>query len=474
MFSGYDPSYNPENLEKAKQKAEQGELSPEQAATANKWSEAMKDVGETSAEEAPEATIEAAAEGGGDEAEPTIAETEPQLMQQLAENMDADGLPTDDELTALEDTQAEATTEEAAPAGKTSKKTHMPKEGKPMNGTPLRDKMDPDKDLANMAIMTPAGEMLAKSVEIAVDAAEEGIPELIEKVADKIPNGEDEGSEGKSGEPAEETSTEEAPAEEAPAEEAPSAIQHFSAEQKEPSGFNPLPPEEQRDQKSVAEEAHAKSYSDPGEADAFNARDDNNLVAQAVSNELADGGVNLNGVGSNLKGDGVDIGNEVSQLDADIATDLSAAGATGDIDSFGKDSTTANNLAVEAGAVALASKEAAGKAMAEAKSGGDSAMEKIEEANRRAEQAQELADASEEVSSAIGVNNTSEMLGNARKMAEDAKEMATSAEAVAAEKAAEDKANDDANKKDAKDVFSADDYPEMNDIGDGEVGAITG
>jgi hypothetical protein len=483
MFGGYDPAYNPENLEKMKQKAEQGELSPEQAAVANKWSEVMENAGEAPAE----TPAEAAAEGGGDETEPTIAETEPQLQQQLAEHMDADGIPTDDETDQVEEeatnpeeeTSEEAEVAEAATKATEGGKHHSAKGGEPLMGAPLKDKMDPDKDLQNMAIMTPAGEMLAKSVEIATEAVEEGIPELIDKVADKIPDGEDGGSEGTLEAEEAEVAAEEAAEEaaeakaEVEAKEETSAIQHFSAEQKEPSNFNPLPPEEQRDQKKDAEAAHAQTYSEPGEADAFKANDNDNLVAQAIGNELADGGVDLNGIGSTLKGDGVDISDEVSQLDADIAKDLSSVGTTGDIENRAQDSATANNLAVESAASALAAKEEAGDAVAAAKSGGKSAMEKIEEANRLAEQAQSLATASESAASAIGQSGAGDMLDDARMMAEETKEMAAKAQETAEANA--DKEGDE-EEAGGDNVFSADDYPEMNDIdsdGDGKPKAVT-
>ena len=45
MFSGYDPNYNPENLEARKKSAESKELTPEQAAMASKWGQAMENVG---------------------------------------------------------------------------------------------------------------------------------------------------------------------------------------------------------------------------------------------------------------------------------------------------------------------------------------------------------------------------------------------------------------------------------------------
>lgn len=463
MIGGYDPSYNPENLEKLKASGEQsGELSEEQAEMAGKWAQAMENVGEAPAAEAPEAEVPAAE--GGDQAEPTIAETEPQLQQQLAEHMDADGLPTDDEQT--EEPVEEATEEETDDedvddgilsdiAGAGGKKHHHSKDGKPLIGEPLSNKMDPDKDLENMALLTPAGEMLTKSVEIAVDATKETIPEMIDKVADKIPG---------EGEAEAETEAEKEP--ETP--EQPSAIHHFSQEEKEPSDFNPLPPEEQRDQKAAAEEAHGKTYSDDGN-DAFEAHDSDNLVAQAIGSELGNGGVDLNGIGSTLKGDGVDIKDEVSQLDADTANDLSSVGTTGDLENRAADSATANNLAVESAANALAAKEAAGEA-----TNNDDPMEAIRKANELADKAQELANASEAINSSIGQNNSGDMLNDAREMAEEAKDIANKAEAAAAEKAAEDKAGDDENKKDAKDVFSADEYPEMNDIGDGEVGVVTG
>lgn len=403
MFGGYDPSYNPENLEK--KKAENKELSPEQQAMANKWSTAM--------EGAPEAgTLETT-----QEAEPTIPETEPQLQANLEEGMAAEN--------ELE--------------------------------TP-----DDNKD----ASLADGLNTAAKVAEVAAPSA---APVL--ETAATVAN------------VAEAAKAEEAPA---PAPET-SGIQHFAQEAATESTFAPLSPEEQRDGKLAAEAAHGQTYSEPGENINETVKDDNNLVAQAVSENLADGGLDLNGVGQKLEGDGVDIQGEVKNLDADIAEDLAAASTVGDAENANQDATTANNLAVEAGASALAAKEAAGEAVAAAKHGSEDAMAKIEEANRLADQAENLAGVSEEVSAAAGANSAKNALEGTREMAEEVKDITAKAEEKAKEADA-DKAEAEANGEkpaeeapeeeesdEGKTVFSASDFPELNELGpdDGKPKAVS-
>lgn len=90
MFGGYDPSYNPEALERAK--AESEELDPQQQEMADKWAAAMESSGVETA------TAQAAAETAvaGDEVtaaeivaegEPNIAETEPQIQQAIEDRV---------------------------------------------------------------------------------------------------------------------------------------------------------------------------------------------------------------------------------------------------------------------------------------------------------------------------------------------------------------------------------------------------
>ena len=374
MIGGYDPSYNPENLEK--KNAESKELDPQQAAMASKWSDAMEGVGETGT------TLETATEV----ATPNIPEDEQTLQNNLEENMgNSDELPT----------------------------------------------TDADNDAA------PIG--------AAASAATEG-----------------------------------------------TTIQHFSPDNNAASTFAPLSPEEQRSKAIAAEAAHGKTYSEPGE-DQINSsvHDDDNLVAKAVSENLGAGGVDLNEVGQKLEAEGVDITSEANSLEADAAADISAATTSGDPDNIAHDAVTANNLSVEGGAFALAAKKTAGEAVEEAKHGGDDALAKIAEANRLADKAEELAGASQEVNAAAGNAGAETINSQAIDMAKEAKDIAEKAaeitEAKEAEeaKADEEKAEEpDGEKPKAEDqkeddsdegssVFSADKYPELNDIGDGEIGTIT-
>ena len=269
-------------------------------------------------------------------------------------------------------------------------------------------------------------------------------------------------------------------------------IQHFSPDNNAASTFAPLSPEEQRSKAIAAEAAHGKTYSEPGE-DQINSsvHDDDNLVAKAVSENLGAGGVDLNEVGQKLEAEGVDITSEANSLEADAAADISAATTSGDPDNIAHDAVTANNLSVEGGAFALAAKKTAGEAVEEAKHGGDDALAKIAEANRLADKAEELAGASQEVNAAAGNAGAETINSQAIDMAKEAKDIAEKAaeitEAKEAEeaKADEEKAEEpDGEKPKAEDqkeddsdegssVFSADKYPELNDIGDGEIGTIT-
>ena len=280
--------------------------------------------------------------------------------------------------------------------------------------------------------------------------------------------------------PAEATPAEATPAEAvAPAEttaddSADSAISHFAKTDDEPSGFNPVPVEEQRDAKIAAEAAHAKTYSGPGES-TNSVVDGDNLVATEVGNNLNG---DLNDAGEKLEHEGVDIGQEVDSLQTDISNDMAEATTAGNPDNMAHDAVTANNLAVEAGSTALAAKEAAGEAVDAVKSG-DDAMAAIERANALADQATELAGLSEEVSAAAGTTGAAEATAGAREMAEEAKDIADKAEAAAKDADAKDAEGDGKKEEESdegKTVFSKDDYPELNELQPDPIdgGPITG
>ena len=242
MFGGYDPSYNPENLEK--KKAEAKELDPQQAAVANKWSEAMADT---------ETTAETPAE-----AEPTIPETEPQLQANLEEDMaTADELPTEDTATGdelpTEDTTAE-----------------QPKES--LVGDAIAEGA---KVAVDAAASNPIESHVANA---AIDAAKDAIEDHLNE------------NKAEEGTPATAATTPEA-----------GSIQHFSPEANTASSFAPLSPEEQRSNKVAAEEAHGKTYTDPEEAINAHVVDEDNLVARAVGQNMGEGSIDLNAVGQKLE-----------------------------------------------------------------------------------------------------------------------------------------------------------------------------
>ena len=409
MFGGYDPAYNPENLEK--KKIENKELDPQQAAMANKWSEAMEDVPEQ-----------------GGEAEPTIPETEPQLQANLAEGMAAE--------------EADAATE-------------LP-----------TDENSPDEPAEKNGIVN---DVVAEGAKIAVDATIQNPVEshiadaAIDAVHDAI-----------------ESHEEEKPADaEQPAEA--SSIQHFAPDTTAESTFSPLSPEEQQAGKIAAEAAHGKTYTEPGEADTPHVVDEDNLVAREVGSNLGEGNLDLNSVGQKLEGEGVDIQGEVESLNTDIAEDLAAATTAGNVENEERDAVTANNLAVEGASSALAAKEAAGEAIEEAKHGSDDALEKIEKANELANQAVELANTSEEVAISAGSTVATEAISDTQEMAKEAQDLAAKADEIAkkadeekAENGGKDPAETDDDPDDGKNVFSADEYPELKDLDNGEAKTITG
>lgn len=90
MISGFDPSYNPETLERAK--AESKELDPQQQEMADRWAAAMESSGvETATAQAAAETAvagdEVAAAEIVAEGEPNIAETEPQIQQAIEDRV---------------------------------------------------------------------------------------------------------------------------------------------------------------------------------------------------------------------------------------------------------------------------------------------------------------------------------------------------------------------------------------------------
>ena len=402
-----DPN-SPENLEK--KKVENKELDPQQAAMANKWSEAMDDVPEQ-----------------GAEAEPTIPETEPQLQANLEEGMTTEDADAATELPTDEDTPEEPTEKNGIVA-------------------------DAVAEGAKLVVDTTVSNPIESGI---ADAAIDAIHDAVEKQDEK-------------------------PAEtEQPAEAR--SIQHFAPGAATESTFSPLPPEEQQAGKIVAEAAHGQTYSEPGEADTPHVVDEDNLVAREVGSNLGEGGLDLNSVGQKLEGDGVDIQGEVDSLKTDIAEDLAAATTAGNAENEERDAVTANNLAVEGASSALAAKEAAGEAIEEAKHGYDDALEKIEKANELANQAVELANTSEEVAVSAGstvateaISDTMEMAKEAENLANKADEIAKKADEEKAENGGKDPAETDDDPDDGKNVFSADEYPELKDLDNGEAKTITG
>ena len=363
----------------------------------------------------------------------------------------------------------------------------------PFDGKPLGDNFgDMEKDIAGMAMLTPAGAMVAKAVEIATDETIDslGKAELANAALDTLEDMSNAGK-GKGEDPAHVTAediaaykeaqeTEDADEEAgAEAEETPAAenasIQHFSPEAAATSSFSPLSPEEQRNQQRAAEDAHGRTYSEPGEEEALTASAGDNVVANAVADSLTGNSADLNGIGDNLAMNGVDVQREVSELNPDIAEDMSHASADGDEADKKKDVATANNLAVEAGSVALAARDASRQAVAAAIHGNETdTAQKAETTTELASKAAELADLSSGLSAATGDPGPAKLVADAQKVAASAQETADKATAVVEEKKKEEEEEKD-DDEDGKTTFSADDYPELKELeGSGDIGTITG
>ena len=375
MFGGYDPSYNPEALERAK--AESKELDPQQQEMADKWAAAM----ESSGVEA--ATAQAAAETAvaGDEVtaaeivaegEPNIAETEPQIQQ------------------AIEDRVAQETQNAA---------------------------IDAVADATVSAAVAPIAGPIAA-----------------EAASNIVSNG----------------------------------IQHF-AEDGGDSSFDPLPPEKQRAMsQEQAQQIVQATKPDEASLTPINDKeryDDDNLVAQAVSEGSGKGTIDLNSVGGKLEGQGVGIQGEVDKMKADTAKDIAMAG--GDQTEATVDpAQTVDNLTIDTGAEALALKEQAADVKAAVEKGDADADSKVAEFTQAAAETEQLAGIAESASIQAG-EQISETVGEARNMAEEAKDAVNQAQTeAAAEEEEKDKDKDEDEGENS--AFNSDKYPELAGLDNGD------
>lgn len=209
-----------------------------------------------------------------------------------------------------------------------------------------------------------------------------------------------------------------------------SGIQHFSEKSIDSTGFNPLSPEEQ---KAVA-------------ATEDTSRNDNdNLVARAVAEASGKGdSLDLNSVGAKLEQEGVSIQDEVASLEPDIAEDMREADNNG-ADGTASSTEVVSNLAVEAGAKALALKEEAGekamalsadiasKAAAQAEGGGvalqteGSLDSQIADFNENKSKTEELAQTAQSAANAAGIE-PSKTITEAQTMITEAQEIIDTAQ----------------------------------------------
>lgn len=375
MFGGYDPSYNPEALERAK--AESKELDPQQQEMADKWAAKM---GEYRVETA---TAQAAAETAvaGDEVtaaeivaegEPNIAETEPQIQQ------------------AIEDRVAQETQNAA---------------------------IDAVADATVSAAVAPIAGPIAA-----------------EAASNIVSNG----------------------------------IQHF-AEDGGDSSFDPLPPEKQRAMsQEQAQQIVQATKPDEASLTPINDKeryDDDNLVAQAVSEGSGKGTIDLNSVGGKLEGQGVGIQGEVDKMKADTAKDIAMAG--GDQTEATVDpAQTVDNLTIDTGAEALALKEQAADVKAAVEKGDADADSKVAEFTQAAAETEQLAGIAESASIQAG-EKISETVGEARNMAEEAKDAVNQAQTeAAAEEEEKDKDKDEDEGENS--AFNSDKYPELAGLDNGD------
>lgn len=457
MFGGYDPSYNPESLEA--KKAENKELTPEQQEMANKWAATMG-----------ESVAEAVA---GPETEPTIPETEPVLQAQVEENMTQAQIDMANAEASAAAAQAEA--DRAAMNGEEPEEyeeveeDYIDQNGKLAKRKVLRPKvkdkalkpgapvqgMGAEETLQTMAAASPAGAIIAEAVDQALEYAKQGIndveaPQMGDGGAKE--NGADnevsnEAAPENQGE--EETSTT-AEATEAP--QTPAGIQHFPQEEGA-SGFNPLTPEEQLAQQQAAEANTAQRY------------DEDNLVAQAVSEGSGEGTIDLNSVGGKLEGQGVGIQDEVDRMKADTAKDVAMAGG-GQAEDTVDPAQTVDNLTIDAGAEALALKEQAADVKAAVENGDTDADSKVAEFTQAAAETEQLAGIAESASIQAG-EQISETVGEARNMAAEAKDAVNQAqtEATAEEEKKDEGEGEDEGENSA---FNSDKYPELAGLDNGD------
>lgn len=412
MFGGYDPSYNPESLEA--KKAENKELTPEQQEMANKWAATM---GESVAE-----TV------AGVETEPTIPETEPVLQAQAEENMTQAQIDMANAEASAAAAQAEA--DRAAMNGEEPEEYEEVEE----------DYIDQNGKLAKRKVLRPKVKDKASKPGAPVQgmgAKENGADNEVGNEAAPENQGE------------EETSTT-AEATEAP--QTPAGIQHFPQEEGA-SGFNPLTPEEQLAQQQAAEASAAQRY------------DEDNLVAQAVSEGSGEGTIDLNSVGGKLEGQGVGIQDEVDKMKADTAKDIAMAGG-GQTEDTVDPVQTVDNLTIDAGAEALALKEQAADVKAAVENGDTDADSKVAEFTQAAAETEQLAGIAESASIQAG-EQISETVGEARNMAAEAKDAVNQAQTEAT---TEEEKKDEGEGEDegGNSAFNSDKYPELAGLDNGD------
>lgn len=475
MFGGYDPSYNPEALEA--KKTENKELTPEQQAMAKKWAVTMGESGvETATAQAvAEAVAETTQAEAEPETEPTIPETEPVLQAQAEENMTQAQIDMANAEASAAAAQAEA--DQAVMNGEEPEEyeeveeDYIDQNGKPAKrkvrrpkikdkglkpGAPVQG-MGAEETLQTMAAASPAGAIIAEAVDQALEYAKQGIndveaPQIGDSGAKEDGANDKDGNEAEPGNQGEEEASMTTEATEVP--QAPAGIQHFP--QKEgASGFNPLTPEEQIAQQQAAEANTAQRY------------DDDNLVAQAVSEGSGKGTIDLNSVGGKLEGQGVGIQGEVDKMKADTAKDIAMAG--GDQTEATVDpAQTVDNLTIDTGAEALALKEQAADVKAAVEKGDADADSKVAEFTQAAAETEQLAGIAESASIQAG-EQISETVGEARNMAEEAKDAVNQAQTeAAAEEEEKDKDKDKDEDEGENSAFNSDKYPELAGLDNGD------
>lgn len=467
MFGGYDPSYNPEALEA--KKTENKELAPEQQAMAKKWAVTMGESGvETATAQAvAEAVAETTQAEAEPETEPTIPETEPVLQAQAEENMTQAQIDMANAEASAAAAQAEA--DQAAMNGEEPEEyeeveeDYIDQNGKPAKRKVRRQKikdkaskpgipvqgMGAEETLQTMAAASPAGAIIAEAVDQALEYAKQGINDVeAPQIGDS--GAKEDGADNKDGNEAEPENQ----GEEEASMTTQAGIQHFP-QGEGASSFNPLTPEEQIAQQQAAEANTAQRY------------DDDNLVAQAVSEGSGKGTIDLNSVGGKLEGQGVGIQGEVDKMKADTAKDVAMAG--GDQTEATVDpAQTVDNLTIDTGAEALALKEQAADVKAAVENGDTDADSKVAEFTQAAAETEQLAGIAESASIQAG-EQISETVGEARNMAEEAKDAVNQAQTeAAAEEGKKDKDKDKDEDEGENSAFNSDKYPELAGLDNGD------